>query len=203
MEESRRERKKRQTRQLLVGTALRLFAEQGYEQTTVAQIAAAADVATKTFFNYFPTKEDVLFAEVLEYMEQVAVVIAEREPSDRVADVLIKTYEQVIAHYLTKGPVAGDRELAKVYEHLLATVPSIQAKALHMMFGVQREVARHLLEAFPDVLDPVSAAAVAGAFVGAVQGAGGAAREAGQSDEEIVASMARAAEIAVGGLRSF
>ncbi|MFI6732287.1 TetR/AcrR family transcriptional regulator [Nonomuraea sp. NPDC050451] len=203
MEESRRERKKRQTRQLLVGTALRLFAEQGYEQTTVAQIAAAADVATKTFFNYFPTKEDVLFAEVMEYMEQMAGVVAEREPSDRVADVLLKTYHRVIAHYLTKGPMGGDRELAKVYEHLLATVPSIQAKALHMTFGVQREVTRHLLEAFPDVLDPISAAAVAGSFVGAVQGAGSAAREAGQSEEEIMASMARAAEIAVGGLRSF
>ncbi|MET7326542.1 TetR family transcriptional regulator [Nonomuraea sp. NPDC005650] len=202
MEESRRERKKRQTRQLLVGTALRLFAEQGYEQTTVAQIATAADVATKTFFNYFPTKEDVLFAEVMDYMEEMSDAVAEREPSDSVADVLLKTYDRVIVHYLTRGPIAGDRELAKVYEHLVATVPSVQAKALHMTFGVQREVARQLLAAFPDVLDPISAAAVAGSFVGAVQGVGGAAREAGQSDEEIVASMARAAEIAIGGVRS-
>ncbi|MEV4114573.1 TetR family transcriptional regulator [Nonomuraea sp. NPDC049695] len=203
MEESRRERKKRQTRQLLVSTALRLFAEQGYEQTTVAQIAAAADVATKTFFNYFPTKEDVLFAQAEQYMDMAADVVARRAPEDGVAEVLLKAYKQVITHYLTAGPMAGDRELAQVYEQVLLTVPAVQARALHLMSGLQRKLAGQLEEAFPDRLDPVSAAAVVGVFMGGVQSAGNVARELGQSEEEIVASMDRSVEIALRGLRSF
>ncbi len=57
---SRRERKKRETRRRLMESALRLFQEQGYDATTVEQIAAAADVAKGTFFNYFQTKEAII-----------------------------------------------------------------------------------------------------------------------------------------------
>jgi AcrR family transcriptional regulator len=58
-----RERKKAATRDALQGHALRLFAEQGYDATTVDQIAAAAGVSHMTFFRYFPTKEDVVAAD--------------------------------------------------------------------------------------------------------------------------------------------
>jgi len=57
---SRRERKKQKTRQGLMEAALRLFREQGYDDTTVEQITEAADVAKGTFFNYFETKEAIL-----------------------------------------------------------------------------------------------------------------------------------------------
>ena len=57
---SRRERKKLETRQRLMGAALDLFRDNGYEQTTVEQITDAADVAKGTFFNYFDTKESIL-----------------------------------------------------------------------------------------------------------------------------------------------
>lgn len=59
---SRREANKRSKRQRLLHASLRLFREKGFENTTVAEITAAAGVAKGTFFNYFATKEDVLLA---------------------------------------------------------------------------------------------------------------------------------------------
>ena len=56
-----RERKKQQTRQLIAETARRLFGERGFERVTVAEIARAAEVSEQTVFNYFPTKEDLVY----------------------------------------------------------------------------------------------------------------------------------------------
>ncbi|WP_433512602.1 TetR/AcrR family transcriptional regulator [Nonomuraea sp. CA-143628] len=203
MEETLRERKKRQTRHLLIRAAIRLFTEQGYEQTTGAQIAAAADVATKTFFNYFPSKEHVLFADVERFYGLALEVIADRAPDDTLQQVLRRTYDQAIAHYLTQGPWAGDPELKDLYQRLLATVPAVQAKALHMMFDAQRRIAAALLTAFPDRLDPISAAAATGAFMGAVQAAGMASMEMyGEAEQEYLASTGQAVDIAMRGLDS-
>src|SRR4029079_542429 len=58
-----RERKKQKTRWAIQEHALRLFAEQGYDATTIDQIAAAAEVSPSTFFRYFPTKEDLVIAD--------------------------------------------------------------------------------------------------------------------------------------------
>jgi len=63
-----RERKKQKTRESIQRTALRLFEKQGYEATTIEQIAAAVEISPSTFFNYFPTKEDVVLYDAYDPM---------------------------------------------------------------------------------------------------------------------------------------
>src|SRR3954470_21546216 len=72
-----REEKKARTRAALVGAAERLFAEKGYDGTTVADIAAAANVSTRTFFSYFRAKEDVLFAGTDERLAAMGALFAD------------------------------------------------------------------------------------------------------------------------------
>src|SRR5512147_435167 len=61
--ESLRQRKRARTRAALIASALELFARQGYEATTIDEIAAAADVSPRTYFRYFATKEEVALGE--------------------------------------------------------------------------------------------------------------------------------------------
>jgi AcrR family transcriptional regulator len=170
-EEGRRERKKRQTRAAIARAALDLFARKGYERTTIAEIAAEADVATKTFFNYFPAKEAVLFADAEQYRQMVTAEIARRAPADRPADVLIRICTSMAGDYEALGLLTepGDAEL---YLRLLRAVPAVRAMALQIRFDLQREIAERLHEAFPDDLDPITAAAAVGAIMGAVQAVG-------------------------------
>ena len=75
-----RERKKQQTRQLIAETARDLFTERGFEQVTVAQIARAADVAEQTVYNYFPTKEDLVYWRLESFEQELLAAIRERAP---------------------------------------------------------------------------------------------------------------------------
>jgi len=77
-----RERHTARTRDSIVGAALELFEQQGFEATTVDEIAAHADIAPRTFFRYFPTKEAVLFARAADDRERIAAALDARPTTE-------------------------------------------------------------------------------------------------------------------------
>ena len=77
-----RERKKQRTRQLIAETARDLFSVRGFERVTVAEIARAADVSEQTVFNYFPTKEDLVYWRLGSFEDELLQTIRDREPGE-------------------------------------------------------------------------------------------------------------------------
>jgi AcrR family transcriptional regulator len=77
-----RERKKQQTRQLILETAARLFVERGFDGVTVTEIARAAELSEMTVFNYFPTKEDLVFGRMEFFEEQLVAAVEQRAPEE-------------------------------------------------------------------------------------------------------------------------
>jgi len=83
-----RERKKQRTREAIIDAALRLFAERGFERTTVADIAGAADIAPRTFFGYFAAKEDVVFHDFDTVLASLQAQLAARAPGETAIDAM-------------------------------------------------------------------------------------------------------------------
>jgi AcrR family transcriptional regulator len=73
-----REQKKQQTREAIADAARRLFTERGFDEVTVSEIAREADVARKTVFNYFPTKEDLVYWRMESFEEDLLEAIRTR-----------------------------------------------------------------------------------------------------------------------------
>jgi AcrR family transcriptional regulator len=91
-----RERKKRATRTAIAVAARRLFAERGFDDVTVAEVAVAADVSEKTVFNHFATKEDLAFAGGEARLNQLLADIAQRPAGTSVLDVFRATTDAMI-----------------------------------------------------------------------------------------------------------
>ncbi|UFS98664.1 TetR/AcrR family transcriptional regulator [Nocardia huaxiensis] len=166
-----RDRKRERTRRALYQAAVELFETRGYEATTVADIAAAAEVGTRTFFNYFASKEELLFPEPDERVSAAAQAIATRRPGERPVEVLLRALR---AAGDNPGDHLGDTlpaRIAVVRAQVSRTVSAVSGRAAYAQQVAQQEIARHLRAAFPDELDEVGAAALVGAVVGAVSGA--------------------------------
>ena len=131
-----RERKKIQTKETIQREACRLFDENGYANTTVEQIAEAAEVSPSTFFRYFPSKELVLMADDL---DRVTIDALARQPADlstlqafrRAFDITMKTVSQ------------DNWELERTRQRLVFSIPELKAA----QFDTYHRIIRLLAEA--------------------------------------------------------
>jgi AcrR family transcriptional regulator len=79
-----RERKKNQTRELIAEAARRLFVERGFDAVRVAEVARAAEVSEKTVFNYFPTKEDLVYWRMESFEEELLEAVRGRKAGESI-----------------------------------------------------------------------------------------------------------------------
>jgi AcrR family transcriptional regulator len=188
----RRARKKQATRHALVAAATRLFTEQGYDETSVADIAEAADVSKRTFFLHFPTKEDVLLADADDRVALAVRAIADRTSDTSLRDALANAADRMITNTAEGDLPAG---LAALRARLVVTTPAVQARVLHTTFTAQARIATALRDAFP--VDEVTASAVVGAMMGAISAATVTSLERGDALDATLDAMHTAKSLAL------
>ena len=154
-----RERKKAKTRAAIQEAALRLFDRQGYDATTVDQIAELAEVSQSTFFRYFPTKEDV--------------VLHDRYDPLLLADFLAQPVElspiAALRHTLRSvfGTLPAD-ELARERQRatLIISVPELRARALDQLASTLQPFTEAVAERTGRPIDDSAVRALTGAVLG-------------------------------------
>ena len=156
-----RERKKARTRASLREHALRLFREQGYQATTVEQIAAAAEVSPSTFFRYFPTKEDVVLQDD---MDTRMVAAFERQPPavSPIAAVRAAAREMLASYTGT------DLDVIRETTRLTMTVPEVRARALDEFARTISVLAEAVSKRTGRAPDDLAVRTVAGAIIGVI-----------------------------------
>ncbi|GGL76623.1 TetR family transcriptional regulator [Streptomyces fumigatiscleroticus] len=134
-----RERKKIKTREAIRAAAYALIGEQGYEATTVEQIADRAEVSPSTVFRYFPTKEDIVLTD-----EYDAVML--REFQARPAD---EPWPDSLRHVMRSAVSLGTRqepETTRLRTRLMAEVPAVRSRMLETTSVTGRLLAGALAE---------------------------------------------------------
>jgi AcrR family transcriptional regulator len=131
-----RERRRRRTMDAIIDAALALFEERGYDAASVEEIAAAAEVSPRTFYRYFPAKEDVL---VLDPETEAAVraALADDRPDETDVDFVART---LIAALTARRP-----ERARRGYHLIQATPALQARIYQLVWRDQEGIVQALL----------------------------------------------------------
>ena len=130
-----RERKKNRTREALAQAGAELFVQRGYGETTLADIADAAEVSTRTVFAYFGSKEDILFAGWQRMCDTFARALAERpEGQDSIATwrelVISSRAEKAALDRKLDQVIAGDESLSSRYRARLIAMQEVLAAAI-------------------------------------------------------------------------
>jgi AcrR family transcriptional regulator len=156
-----RERKKARTRAAIREHALRLFREQGYQRTTVEQIAAAAEVSPSTFFRYFPTKEDLVLQDD---MDTRMVEAFERQPAGLGAIAAVRgAIWEMLASYSE-----ADLDVIRETTTLTMTVPEVRARAVDEFGRTIAVISEALAKRAGRPADDLAVRTVAGAIIGVI-----------------------------------
>jgi len=194
-----RERKKQRTREAIVDNALRLFEERGFDQTTIADIAEAADIAPRTFFGYFPSKEDVVFADFPVYFDALAARLRDRDEAETAIDAM----RAWIASLLEEMDLTDDRERCR--KRLIGESEALAAHNRALMGRVEEllieNIARDLGDRPDDVRPHMIASAVTGTLA-ALDLKGSDGTEAPPTKEEALAMVDDALTFLQGGLEA-
>ncbi len=134
-----RARKKQRTRDAIIQAAVRLFSEKGFENTTVEEIAAAAEVAPRTFYRYFPTKEDVVLVDQDLEDEAAERALLELRPGESDMDRISRAVREVLK--VTGRNLDSLAEMHKLVE----TTPALQLRMLEVMWRTEKRIAEALL----------------------------------------------------------
>jgi AcrR family transcriptional regulator len=156
-----RERKKARTRASIREHALRLFREQGYQATTVEQIAAAAEVSPSTFFRYFPTKEDVVLQDDMEALMMEAF---ERQPPEVGLVAAVRAATREIRGSMDQAHWDQMRQTVE----LAMTTPEIRSRALDDFSRTIAMMAEGMAKRTGRSPDDLAVRAVAGAIFGVI-----------------------------------
>jgi AcrR family transcriptional regulator len=144
MQPGLRELKKSQTRQLIATTAAQLFARSGFDHVTVDEIAQAAQVSKKTVFNYFPTKEDLVFDRAEDRETSLLATVRSRGAGVTVLDAL---RELLLAQAADLDELRRDSgQGSGSFFDLVRSTPALQRKMHELNLRLVRSVAGALAE---------------------------------------------------------
>ncbi|MBT2406196.1 MULTISPECIES: TetR/AcrR family transcriptional regulator [unclassified Streptomyces] len=155
-----RESKKQETRQLISDHATRLFIENGFESTTIAEIAAAARVAKKTVTNYFALKEDLAFDRQEEFVTGLARTVSGRAVGESALVALRRAFFDSVER---QDPVIGFS--GEVFARMITESPTLLARLREMhdqREGALAELLSTETGAGPEDITPRAAAAQLG-----------------------------------------
>ncbi|MFJ4188990.1 TetR/AcrR family transcriptional regulator [Kitasatospora sp. NPDC089509] len=147
-----RELKKERTRRAISEAAIGLFLEHGFDQVSVADVAAAAEVSKPTLFSYFASKEDLVVHRFADHQEQSADVVRGRADGEPVLDALRRDFLDGLARH---DPVTGlnDHPQILAFTALVYGTPSLAARVGAYTARAERSLAEALREA-PDLAPP-------------------------------------------------
>jgi AcrR family transcriptional regulator len=157
-----RERKKQRTRQLIADTAMRLFRERGFHGVTVAEIAQAAEVAEQTVFNYFPTKEDLVYGRMESFEDALIQAIRERPAGESI----LAAFGRFI---LEAQGLLADKEASQEVEsvaRMIAESPALLAREHQVLERYADSLARLIREETGVSADDIRPWVTANAMIG-------------------------------------